>query len=118
MWEPGPCPENLITQGGRWVGEKMKTFVYNTHQQNIHLAQRWGAWGEVGLRCGTAHAPPDRGRSAGGEVCWGSTGSRKRRRGRRRAALGEAAQGVDSYRHGAGKHQAERWSCFNEKMLL
>lgn len=44
--------------------------------------------------------------------------SRKRRRGRRRAALGEAAQGVDSYRHGAGKHQAERWSCFNEKMLL
>lgn len=45
-------------------------------------------------------------------------GSRKRRRGRRRAALGEAAQGVDSYRHGAGKHQAERWSCFNEKMLL
>lgn len=41
------------------------------------------------------------------EVCWGS-------RRRRRAALGEAAQGVDSYRHGAGKHQAERWSCFNE----
>lgn len=37
---------------------------------------------------------------------------------RRRAALGEPAQGVDSYRHGAGKHHAERWSCFNEKMLL
>lgn len=37
---------------------------------------------------------------------------------RKRAALGEPAQGVDSYRHGAGKHHAERWSCFNEKMLL
>lgn len=38
---------------------------------------------------------------------------------RRRAALGGPAQGVDSYRHGAGKHHAERWSsCFNEKMLL
>lgn len=34
------------------------------------------------------------------------------------AALGEPAQGVDSYRHGAGKHPVERWSCFNEKMLL
>lgn len=57
------------------------------------------------MRCGTAAAPPDRGRGAGGER--GVLGKQEEEE-------GEAAQGVDSYRHGAGKHQAERWSCFNE----
>jgi len=91
----------------------MKTFVYKTCQQNTPLARRREAWGEVGLTCGTARAPADRGRGAGGEGCWGSTGREEEE-----GALGGPAQGVDSYRHSAGKHRAERWSCFNEKMLL
>lgn len=56
------------------------------------------------------------GKGRWGEVCRRSAGMRRRRR--RKAALGGPAQGVDSYGHGAGKHHAERWSCFNEKMLL
>lgn len=53
----------------------MKTFVYKTCQQKIPLAQRREVWGEVDLTCGTAHAPTDRVRGAGGEVYWGSAGS-------------------------------------------
>lgn len=48
----------------------------------------------------------------------GAQAERRRSSRRRRAALGKPARGVDSSRHGAGKHHAERWSCFNEKMLL
>lgn len=73
-----------------------------------------GGLGRSWLDCRTAHGSPDRGRGAGGKVRWGSTGSREEEE----AALGEPAQGVDSHTHGAGKHHAERWSCFNEKMLL
>lgn len=93
MGEPGPWPENLITQVRRWVGEKMKTFVYNTHQQNTHLAQRWGAWGEVGLRCRTARAPPDRGRGAGAEVCCGSTRQQEEEEGEEEGCPGRGSSG-------------------------
>lgn len=53
------------------------------------------ARGEAGRRCGATCAAP--GRRGGG---------------------GSPGRGADSSRHGAGKRRAERWSRFNEEMLL
>lgn len=43
----------------------MKTFVSNTHQQNIHLAQRWGGLGRSWLEMWNCSSR--QGRGAGGE---------------------------------------------------
>lgn len=46
--------------------------------------------GEVGLTCGTARAPPDRGRGAGGEGC---TGREKEEQQEEEGCSGQAGSG-------------------------